>query len=191
MKKKNHVPERAKAFAGYTPMREFQHDRSGEFKEQAWARARDLFRIDRERLKFAYFAGQKEPTPVPDDSPIHRFDEQSNKALRKLFTHMKLDPDDPSSWRLLVDQMAYIFFWEPPGRPRGAPKQWIDEREALLAAEVAKLPGMSAIAIARKHTNDKKSPFYAKGVDSKKGVRGLRARIGKVRKGLARKSAKN
>jgi hypothetical protein len=103
-------------------------------------------------------------------------------AMLRTFEHFNLDPEDPASWRTLAEYFAYIFFWEPPRRRSGKPKEWTPERERELFAAVSTLPGFSDFQAAMKLANDKRSKFYAQGQSSSDGVSGLRRRIGKVRK---------
>ncbi|QOG17905.1 hypothetical protein [Bradyrhizobium sp. SEMIA] len=103
-------------------------------------------------------------------------------AMVKAFEHFSLDPEDPASWRTLVEYFAYIFFWEPPRRRSGKPTEWTEERERELFAAVSTLPGLSDSHAAMKLANDKKSKFYARGQSASDGVSGLRRRIGKVKK---------
>jgi hypothetical protein len=108
---------------------------------------------------------------VPPD-----FEDPWHAAMVRAFDHFKLDPEDPSSWRMLVSHFAYIFFWQP-SRRRGAKVRWTNERDEKLYRAVCSLPpGLSDVQAAKKLANDKRSPFYMCG------VRGLQSRIGKVRR---------
>ncbi len=120
---------------------------------------------------------REEAVPADFKFPFH-------DAMEKAFKHFKLHPKDPFAWRTLVEYFAYIFFWQGSGK-RGGKTKWTAEREAQLLQAIQSLPGLSDIQAARKLVNDKKSPFYVKGVLPSEGVRGLRQRIGKVRKKLA------
>ncbi|WP_212479795.1 hypothetical protein, partial [Bradyrhizobium liaoningense] len=59
------------------------------------------------------------------------------------------------------------------------------DRERELYQAVSTLPGLSDVQAAMKLANDKRSPFYVRGTSPSDGVRGLRSRIGKVRKKFA------
>ncbi len=60
-------------------------------------------------------------------------------ALSTAFHELKLDPDDPLSWRLLASLFAYIEFGRRPRRKASAPKKWDEKRLELLSAEVEHL----------------------------------------------------
>jgi hypothetical protein len=126
-------------------------------------------------MKEVWFAGQPSPVPLPPD----RID-YAAPAMRRLFDHFKLDPNDPWSWRWLVHLFAYAEFWERPKKPRGRPKEWTDARNADLAAAVASLPSQSSARAARKLANDAKSPFARKTVSTSSGS-GLRRRIARLK----------
>ncbi|MET4230174.1 hypothetical protein ABIF65_003836 [Bradyrhizobium japonicum] len=117
---------------------------------------------------------------VPADFP-----DPLREAMAKAFAHFKLDPEDPGSWRALVSYFSYIFFWQPPARRSGAKTKWTSDRERELYQAVSTLPGLSDVQAAMKLANDKRSPFYVRGTSPSDGVRGLRSRIGKVRKKFA------
>ncbi|WP_334437744.1 hypothetical protein [Bradyrhizobium sp. AZCC 1610] len=112
------------------------------------------------------------------------FKDPFREAMVRAFRHFKLDPNDPFSWRVMVEYFAYIFFWQHSGR-RGGKTKWTADREAQLLKAVQSLPMLSDMKTAYKLANDKNSPFYVKGVVPSDGVNGLRRRIGKVRKKLA------
>jgi hypothetical protein len=128
---------------------------------------------------FADGKGGFRKEPVPSD-----FRDPFREAMLRAFKHFNLDPDDPFSWRVLVQYFAYVFFWRNAGK-RGGKTKWTEEREAKLLDAIQGLPGLSDIQAARKLVNEKASPFYVKGTLPSDGVRGLRQRIGKVRKKLS------
>jgi hypothetical protein len=116
------------------------------------------------------------------EEPARDIEDPFQDSMVKAFEYFKLDPEDPSSWRLLVSCFAYIFFWQPPRRPTGAQKKWTKEREDALCRALEGLPGLSDIRAAMRLANDKRSPFYVQGTSASDGVSGLRRRIAKVRK---------
>ncbi len=111
------------------------------------------------------------------------FKDPMGDAMTRAFKHFNLDPEDPGSWALLVSYFAFVFFWRSP-RTRGAQKKWTAEREAQLFDAVRDLRGYSDIAAAKRLANDKRSPFFVPGEASTDGVRGLRKKIGEVRRKL-------
>jgi hypothetical protein len=111
---------------------------------------------------------------LPDD-----FVDYSTRAVRKLFEHFKLNPDQPLHWRWLVNLFAYIEFWEGPKKKRGRPKEWTDARDKELAAALKTLPSQSNAGAARLLLKDKKITVH-KGVGTKSGS-SLRKRIAKVK----------
>lgn len=135
-----------------------------------------------EPLKSAFFPDGKggfREEVLPAD-----FKDPFREAMVRAFQHFKLDPQDPFSWRVIVEYFAYIFFWQQSAK-RGGKTKWTAEREAQLLKAVQSLPKLSDVKAARKLANDKNSPFYVKGVEAGDGVSGLRRRIGRVRKKLA------
>jgi hypothetical protein len=119
--------------------------------------------------------GREEQVPADFPDPLR-------DAMAKAFAHFKLDPEDPGSWKALVSYFSYIFFWQPPRQRSGAKAKWTSNRERELYEAVSTLPRLSDVQAAMKLANDKRSPFYVRGTSPSDGVRGLRSRIGKVRK---------
>jgi hypothetical protein len=107
------------------------------------------------------------------------FVDMSARALRLTFEKFKLDPEDPGSWRMLAMYLSMIFFWKVPGKS-GAPQKWTPKLLMQLKQEADKWPGLPNTKVAHRITNDKASPFYAKGVSSKSGVAGLRKQLTKI-----------
>ncbi|UPJ31003.1 hypothetical protein [Bradyrhizobium sp. CW1] len=180
MKKRVAITKRAKALLAVPPS--VRGSEKWEGLDSAWgAKEYGAFSLDKPK---GYIFPDTGWTPIPEGSEIDRWNEANLRAIRRAFAHFGLSPEDPYAWRLLVEYLAFAFFWKGP-KTRGAPEKWTREKMADLAAIVATFPGMSDTSIAKKLANDRKSSFYVKGTNSSDGVSGLRRRIGKARKKLA------
>jgi hypothetical protein len=94
-------------------------------------------------------------------------------AMREAFKTFKLDPVDPSSWRILVSYFSFIFFAEYPRRKAGAPRTPAGQLKELLSEfeqVMNKDPRMSERKAARLLANKKKV-----------GMEGLRKRLRKAK----------
>jgi hypothetical protein len=128
-------------------------------------------------LKFAMFPDANGKL-VRHEMPADYID-VSARALRLTFEKFKLDPEDPWSWKMLAQYLSMIFFWKIL-KKRGAPKKWTPKLLMEVEKEAAKHSGLPNTKVAHRLANDKKSPFYAKGVDTKAGVEGLRKQLNKI-----------
>lgn len=189
MARKSSPNQRARSLMHYGPK---VKPVAGELAGEIFREAPELLKLHRESMalralsleppKVFFFPDGKgglREEAVPSDFP-----DPTRDAMLRAFKHFNLNPDDPFAWRVLVQYFAYIFFWKHTGK-RGGKTKWTADLEAKLAEAVQGLPGLSDIQAARKLVNDKKSPFYVRGVLPSEGVRGLRKRIGKVKKKLA------
>jgi hypothetical protein len=149
---------------------------SPELLALAWDRAaRAALRI--EDIKFAFF------TDANGKFVRHKlsadFVDTSARDLRLTFKKFKLDPDNPWSWRAMATYMSVLF--SGPQSKQGRPKEWTPERLILLQQqrEAVRFKKLTNSQLAHKLANDRTSPFYVTGVDSKDGVEGLRKRLNK------------
>lgn len=180
MTKRVAITKRAKALLSAPRSPQVANEDWGDFPGHMW---RGAFKLEKQK---EYYFPSTGWTPIPKGGEIDRWNDNQLVAIRKAFDHFGLNPNDPFAWRLLVEYVAFAFFWKPQ-KTRGAPPKWTKQKIAELKAIVARFPGMSDIAIAKKIANDKKSPFYVRGTSLSDGVRGLRKNIGQARKSLTPK----
>jgi len=162
-----HIAEKG---AGVTMFSEFKRDpaSSPELLEYAWDQAA------RHQLKIKDRAGAIFQGVWYDFPP--GYVDTSARDLRLTFERFNLDPDDPWSWRMIAEYMS-ILLSEPPRKKKITPDWLMSLHQARESTELKNLTDYEA---AYRLANDKTSPFYQEGVDSKAGVEGLRKNIRKA-----------
>jgi hypothetical protein len=100
-------------------------------------------------------------------------DDAGTRAMRRAFDVYKLDPENPFSWRLLVEHFSYVEFFEKTK----AKLKWSGGRIMELRREIIKwnLQKAHATVIAKTLSSNKASNFYG----SREQVR---IHVGKLRK---------
>jgi hypothetical protein len=165
-----HIAE--KAAGEVTIFSEFKRDpeSSPELLDYAWDRAA------RHALKI------KERTGTIFQGVWHDFPpgyvDTSARDLHLTFERFNLDPDDPWSWRRMAEYMSIVL--SAPPRSKKVTPEWLMSLHQ--ARESSELKNLTDSEAAYRLANDKASPFYAEGVDSKAGVEGLRKNIRKARR---------
>jgi hypothetical protein len=103
---------------------------------------------------------------------------ESDEELRKAFAHHGMDPEDPRSWRGLLEKFCHVDF---AGKGKGgAPFEWTDSTlmglwNELKERGLSKLP-VTALQAAKKLSKDTTSTFHDWGPTN------LRVFIGRVRR---------
>jgi hypothetical protein len=145
----------------------------------AWEKAaRAALQVD--DMKFAFLPDASGTKTVRHELPPDYVDTVA-RDLRLTFKKFKLDPEDPWSWRMMATYMSLLFSapHTKKGRPKTVTPEWLMQLEQTVRAKEFK--NLTNDKVARKLANDKTSPFYIAGVDSRAGVEGLRKHVGKVR----------